>query len=136
MSLVHGEAMTQDPDLKRLYTRIVSDLPWPAPLPGPEEVRFRWNHRFETTFGVCYPKGKIIEVNVVFGDPRLSEELEYLMIHEAAHFIWRDHSPAFKAFLRRIGVRQDYIPTQGEASALYRLVQAEQAQRQLRLFER
>jgi hypothetical protein len=57
------------------------------------------------------------------------------VIHEAAHFIWRDHSPAFRAFLRRVGVRQDYIPTQGEASPLYRLVQAEHAQRQLRLFE-
>jgi hypothetical protein len=30
--------MTQDLDLKRLYTRIFSDLPWPAPLPRPEEV--------------------------------------------------------------------------------------------------
>jgi hypothetical protein len=49
--------------------------------------------------------------------------------------IWRDHSPAFRAFLRRVGVRHDYIPTQGEVSPLYRLVQAEQAQRQLRLFE-
>jgi hypothetical protein len=58
--------MTRDPDLKGLYTRIFSDLPWPAPLPRREEARFRWNHRFETTFGVCYPKDKIIEVNVVF----------------------------------------------------------------------
>ena len=107
----------------------------PAAPPGPEEVRFRWNHRFETTFGVCYPKGNIIEVNVMFQDPRLSQELEYLMIHEAAHFIWRHHSPAFRAFLRRVGVRSDYIPAHGEASPLYRLVQAEQAQRQLRLFE-
>ena len=38
VTLVHGEAMTQDLDLKRLYTRIFSDLPWPAPLPRPEEV--------------------------------------------------------------------------------------------------
>jgi hypothetical protein len=127
--------MNRDPELKDLYTRICSDLPWPAPLPGPEEVRFRWNHRFDTTFGVCYPNGKIIEVNVVFRDPRLSHELEYLMIHEAAHFIWRDHSPAFRAFLRSVGVPQDYILHQGESSPLCRLVQAEQAQRQLRLFE-
>jgi hypothetical protein len=49
VTLVHGEAMTQDLDLKRLYTRIFSDLPWPAPLPRPEEVRFCWNYRFETT---------------------------------------------------------------------------------------
>jgi hypothetical protein len=70
----------------------------------------------------------------MFRDSRLSQELEYLMVHEAAHFIWRDHSPAFRAFLRRVRVRQDYIPTQGEASPLYRLVQAEQVQRQLRLF--
>ena len=56
------------------------------------------------------------------------------MIHEAAHFIWRDHSPAFRAFLRSIGVPQDYIPHRREESPLYRLVQAEQAQRQLLLF--
>jgi len=134
VTLVHGEAMTQDLDLKRLYTRIFSDLPWPAPLPRPEEVRFCWNYRFETTSGVCYQKGKIIEVNLTYRDPRLSRELEYLVIHEAAHFIWRDHSPAFRAFLRSVGVPQDYILPRGEASPMYRLVQAEQAQRQLRLF--
>ena len=126
--------MTRDPDLKGLYTRICSDLPWPAPLPGPGDVRFCWNHRFETTSAVCYQKRKIIEVNFTYRDPRLSRELQYLMIHEAAHFIWRHHSPPFRAFLRRVGVRQDYI-THGEASPMYRLVQAEQAQRQLRLFE-
>ena len=122
------------PDLKGLYTRIYSDMRWPTPLPRPEEVRFCWNHRFETTSGVCYQKGKIIEVNITYRDPRLSRELEHLMIHEAAHFIWRDHPPAFKAFLRRVGVPHDYISSRGEASPLYRLVQAEQAQRQLLLF--
>ena len=65
--------------------------------------------------GVCYQKKKIIEVNVIYRDPRLSREREYLMIHEAAHFIWRDHPPrAFKAFLRSIGVPQDYILHRGE----------------------
>jgi hypothetical protein len=78
--------------------------------------------------------GKIIEVNITYRDPRLSRELGYLVIHEAAHFIWRDHSPAFRAFLRSVGVPQDYILHRGEASPMYRLVQAEQAQRQLRLF--
>jgi len=98
-------------------------------------VRLCWNRRFETTDGACYPKEKIIEVNVIYRDPRLSRELEYLMIHEAAHFIWRwGHPPAFKAFLRRVGVPQDYISSRGGASPMYRLVQAEQAQRQLRLF--
>jgi SprT-like family protein len=122
------------PDLKGLYTRIYSDVRWPAPLPRPEDVRFCWNPRFETTSGVCYQKGTTIEVNITYRDPRLSRELEYLVIHEAAHFIWRDHSPAFRAFLRSVGVPQDYILYRGEASPLYRLVQAEQAQRQLRLF--
>jgi hypothetical protein len=122
------------PDLKGLYARICSDVRWPAPLPRPEDVRLCWNHRFETTSGVCYQKGKIIEVNVIYRDPRLSRELEYLMSHEAAHFIWRDHSPAFRAFLRGIGVPKDYILHRGEASPMYRLVQAERAQRQLRLF--
>src|SRR5207245_10115212 len=86
-----------------MYTRIYSHVRWPAPLPRPEEVRFCWNHLFETTSGVCYQKGKIIEVNITYRDPRLSRELEYLVIHEAAHFIWRDRSPAFRAFLRRVG---------------------------------
>jgi hypothetical protein len=136
VTLVHGEAMTRDPDLKGLYTRIFSDLPWPAPLPRPEEVRFRWNHRFETTDGACYPKEKIIEVNVIYRDPRLSRELEYLMFHEAAHFIWRcGHPPAFRAFLRSVRVPQDYILHRGEASPMYRQIHAEQAQRQPRLFE-
>jgi hypothetical protein len=121
------------PDLKGLYTRIYSDLPWPPQLPRPEEVHFRWNHRFVTRSGVCYQEVRIIEVNVVYRDPRLSRELEYLMIHEAAHFIW-DHSPAFRAFLRSIGVPEDYIVNGRGASPMYRLVQAEQAQRQLRLF--
>ena len=89
--------------LINLYTRIYSDVRWPAPLPRPEDVRLCWNRRFETTDGACYPKEKIIEVNVIYRDPRLSRELEYLMIHEAAHFIWRDHSPAFRAFLRSVG---------------------------------
>ncbi len=120
--------------LINLYTRIYSHVRWPAPLPRPEDVRFCWNHRFETTSGVCYQTGKIIEVNITYRDPRLSRELEYLVIHEAAHFIWRDHSPAFRAFLRSVGVPQDYILHRGEASPLYRLVQAEQAQRQLLLF--
>jgi hypothetical protein len=61
--------MTRDPDLKGLYTRIYSDVRWPAPLPRPEDVRFGWNPRFETTSGVCYQKGKIIEVNITYRDP-------------------------------------------------------------------
>ena len=85
------------PDLKGLYTRIYLGVRWPVPLPRPDEVGFRWNHRFEKTSGICYQKGKIIEVKVIYRDPRLRPELEYLMIHEAAHFIWRDHSPAFRA---------------------------------------
>lgn len=84
--------------------------------------------------GNLLSKEKIIEGNVIFRDARLSREREYLMIHEAAHFIWRDHSPAFRAFLRSIDVPQDYILHRGEDSPMYRLVEAEQAQRQLRLF--
>ena len=132
----YGKAMALTvPDLKGLYTRIYSDVRWPAPLPRPEDVRLCWNRRFETTDGACCPKEKIIEVNITYRDPRLSRELEYLVIHEAAHFIWRwGHRPEFKAFLRRVGVPQDYISSRGEASPMYRLVQAEQAQRQLLLF--
>ena len=93
------------------------------------------NRSKHSSSGVCYQKEKIIEVNVIYRDPRLTRELEYLVFHEAAHFIWRwGHPSAFKAFLRRVDVPQDYIPHRSEESPLYRLVQAEQAQRQLLLF--
>jgi hypothetical protein len=42
---------------------------------------------------------------------------------------------AFRAFLRSVGVPQDYILHQDAPSPLYRQIHAEQAQRQLRLFE-
>ena len=69
-----------NPDLKGLYTRIYLGEPWPAPLPRPEEVGFCWNHRFDTTRCICYQKEKIIEVNVIYRDPRLSPELGHLRI--------------------------------------------------------
>ena len=63
----------------------------------------------------------VIAVNFIYQDERLKEELEYLMLHEAAHFIWLNHNKEFKTFLRSIGVRDDYI--NGSGAPMTELVQ-------------
>lgn len=114
--------------LKDVYARIYCDIPWPRPLPAPEEVNVRWNARFRRTSGACRPNAKIIEVNIIYRDPRLRRELDYLIIHEAAHFIWRGHPRSFKQFLRSVEVPEAYVLGRGEASSIYRLVHGDSAQ--------
>ena len=111
-----------DPQLKDIYAQIYGDIPWPRPLPPPEEVNVRWNARFRRTSGACQPNAKIIEVNMIYRDPRLRRELDYLLIHEAAHFIWRGHPRSFKQFLRSVQVPEDYVLGRRKPSSLYRLV--------------
>ncbi len=120
--------ITSNPHLKALYRRLYFGLPWPAPLPVPKEVRVCWNRRFRRTRGACLRNEKIIEINVIYQDPRLSEELEYLVIHEAAHFIWNGHPRAFTEFLQSAGVPERYVVSASESSEIYRLVQRERAQ--------
>src|SRR5262245_25430641 len=116
-----------DTHLKAVYTRLYFDLPWPAALPFPEDVSIYWNARFKSTSGRCQRNNKIIEIDI-YQDPRLRRELEYLLIHEAAHFIWRGHPPAFKEFLRRAGVPDGYL-IRHEPSSIYRLVHSGGTQR-------
>jgi len=111
-----------DPHLKDVYVRIYCDMPWPRPLPAPEEVNVRWNSRFRWTSGACQPNAKIIEVNMIYRDPRLRRELDYLLIHESAHFIWRGHPRSFKQFLRSVEVPENYVLARGEPSSIYRAV--------------
>lgn len=117
-----------DPHLKGVYARLYFDIPWPRPLPVPEEVDLRWNPRFRNTSGACLPNAKIIEVNVIYRDLRLGRELEYLLIHEAAHFIWRGHPRSFKQFLRSVEVPESYVLGRGGPSLIYRLVLVDGAQ--------
>ena len=119
---------SSDPRLKATYTWLYLTLPWPAPLPRPEEVRFCWNRRFRRTRGACQRKDKIIEINVIYRDRRLREELEHLLIHEAAHFLWTGHPSVFREFLRGVGVPEGYVSYASKPSPIYRLVQAERAQ--------
>lgn len=114
------------PDLRALYAKLVHTLPWPVPLPRPAHVMFRWNTRFRRTHGKCWPGQRRIEVSTVYQDARLVQDLEYLMTHEAAHFLWHGHPPAFKAFLRRVGIPEEYVHgTSSRVSAVYRAVEAE-----------
>lgn len=114
------------PELPALYAQLVRTLPWPAPLPRPEHVTFRWHPRFRRTHGRCWPGRRLIEVSTVYQDARLAHDLEYLMTHETAHFLWHGHPQAFKAFLRSVGVPEAYVHGRSaRVSAVYRAVAAE-----------
>ena len=99
--------------LEKLYRKLYRTIPWLEPMPPPDRVLFKWNSRFESTLGACWPLRDlnimVIEINSVYQDKRLKEELEPLLIHEAAHFTWPNHNKEFKAFLRIIGVPDGYI---------------------------
>ena len=113
-------------DLKGVYTKLYHTLPWPYPIPRPDEVTFRWRKRFTRLQGRCWRAQRIIEISDVYQDERLTRELDHLMAHEAAHFIWQGHPKGFKEFLRHAGVAESYIHGEsGRASALYMTVTAE-----------
>lgn len=60
-------------------------------IPKPCEIRFK---EMKTMWGNCYPQRKIITLNSALLDmPR--EYLEYVIIHELAHFIHKDHQKGF-----------------------------------------
>jgi hypothetical protein len=117
-----------DPRLNAVYTWLYFAFRWPSQLPSPDEVIVRWNPRFRNTSGACHPNRKVIEINRIYRDSRLRRELEYLLIHEAAHFIWRGHPPVFKAFLRSLGVPESYVLHSSAPSRVYLLVHDERTQ--------
>jgi hypothetical protein len=45
-----------------------------------------WNTRFRRIHARCWSHPSLIEVSSVYQDARLTQDLEYLMTHEAAHF--------------------------------------------------
>ena len=96
-------------DLKAIYTKLYATVPWPEPIPRPDQVILRWNRRFVHTQGRCTPMIRMIEISSLYQDPRLRRELVHLMMHEAAHFIWVRHQLAYKEFLRNCGVLEGYI---------------------------
>ena len=112
-------------DLKMVYTKLYHTLPWPHPIPRPAEVTFRWSRRFTRLQGRCWRTQRIIDINDVYQDERLTQELEHLMAHEAAHFIWHGHPKAFKAFLRSVATPEFYVAGCGSESSLYLRVKAE-----------
>lgn len=97
------------PNLQSIYERLYERLPWPQPIPCPAEVTIRWKARVRGYLGRCTPKRKLIEINPIYQDPRLHPELEDLVAHEVAHFIWPNHSRNFTQFLRRVGVAGKYV---------------------------
>lgn len=112
-------------DLRALYEDLYYTLPWPRPIPRPERVTFRWRSRFVRTCGQCWVIERIIDINDLYQDQRLAQELEYLMTHEAAHFMWANHSKPFKTFLKSVGVPKDYASAYTNSSELFLAVEAE-----------
>ncbi len=113
------------PDLRTIYQALYASLPWPEPIPHPEQVSFRWGRYGTGQLGSCHLTAKIITINPLYEDHRLRGELDHLMAHEASHFIWRGHSKAFKEFLRRAGVAAGYINGQTRTSETFKLVEAD-----------
>ena len=117
--------MAGAPDLRAIYHNLYDTLPWPEPIPHPAQVIFRWSRHITCQLGSCNRIVKMITVSPLYEDPRLREELPHLMAHEASHFIWPNHSKAFKEFLRREGVAPEYINGQTRTSETYKTVEAE-----------
>ena len=53
-----------------------------------------WSHRMTRRFGVCHPSTRVIRISASLA--ALPDwVLDYLILHELAHLIRPDHSPAF-----------------------------------------
>lgn len=67
-------------------------------LPKPDEIR--WSDRQNTLWGSCTPTTRTIRIsNKVAAFP--TWVLDYVLIHELAHLVVPDHSPAFWALVER-----------------------------------
>jgi hypothetical protein len=102
------------PDLKSIYIELLEALPWPKPLPTPNEIILLWNPRLTSTLGRCHGTKNRIDVNLAYAEnEKLRSAIKYLLAHEAAHFIWPNHGRDFKAFLRENGVPEPYVRARG-----------------------
>ena len=57
--------------------------------------------RMKTRWGVCMPGKRQITLNLRLAEKPLAA-VEYVVVHEYAHFVHCDHSPAFWAVVARI----------------------------------
>src|SRR5262245_49520782 len=95
--------------LKALYRDIYRKVRWPKPIPWPGTVTLQWRPTRPRFLGQCYPDFRLIEIAEFLGDPRLRRLLRYVVIHEAAHFVWREHSRAFRSFLVDLGYTDEVV---------------------------
>src|SRR5215468_2756952 len=89
--------------LQNIYAELFERIAWPEPVPRPEELTFDWSYA-GTFLGRCSRVDKLIEISCLFKHPLLDIEVFDLMAHEAAHFIWNNHSKNYKDFLKSVGV--------------------------------
>jgi hypothetical protein len=80
---------------------------------------------FKTLSGRCWVDEKVIEINELYEDSRLGQELRFLLVHELLHFVWIGHPKPFVEFLRNIGIPENYTHARGIPSPLYLAVEAE-----------
>ena len=117
------------PDLREIYQSLFNRMSWPESIPPPGQVTFRWGRVRTRKLGACAPEAKIITINRLYQDERLRSELDYVMTHEASHFIWPNHSKAFKEFLLRAGVAEPYRRAAGPPSETFKAVKADWLER-------
>lgn len=114
-------------DLRGIYKKVYDTVPWPEPIPSPDQITFRWKRRVTRVLGSCYPYKKIITISPLYQDGRLYGEIADLMTHEAGHFIWPGHPTGFQRFLRRIRIAPHYIRNSSPPSPAFQAVWAEQS---------
>jgi len=116
-------------DLRAIYKTVYDTVPWPEPVPPPEEIALRWKCKVTRVLGSCYPCKRIITINPLYNDSRLRGEIKDLMTHEVGHFIWQGHPVTFKSFLRSVGVAPHYVSSSSPPSAAFQAVYAEHSLR-------
>jgi hypothetical protein len=120
-----GMATAPKPNLREIYRSLRDTLPWPKPIPAPEQVTFCWGPVQTSRHGSCDPKAKIITICRLYQDERLRGELVDVMAHEAAHFVWTRHSRDFREFLCSGGVAERFRRAEAPPSETLQSVEAE-----------
>lgn len=107
VKLLHGELVVETPNQKNVRSLVKAWYLAKAKEKF-EELSNRWIHRFgpegvqptsivlremPLRWGSCTPRGKIILNPELIKAPKGC--IEYVIVHELCHLIYRDHSPAF-----------------------------------------